>query len=259
MSEVFKALLKFQKDPPNVEKDSTNPFFNNSPYASLDSIMGAVRPALNKVGLVVTQHPYMEEDGRVGVTTMITHAETGEQITAPAMCVVQNGDAQKVGAAITYLKRYGLASILGLSTEPDDDGNATVTRQNATEKYHREVGEPGTVAPSATASAPATDRTQADRAVENRIKIGRMLMEMNNDDAGDAADHLEVLTEWEKDGKEFPGKRSTRDISDKATYPVLLRTEEAYAAWKESDAADDSSNYADEPVPATTNKDEIPF
>lgn len=259
MSELHKALLKFQKDAPSITKDASNPFFNNKPYASLDSIMGTVRPALNKLGLVVTQHPSMDEDHtmRVVVTTCITHAETGEGITAQAACVLAAAEPQKVGAAITYLRRYGLASVLGLCTEPDDDANST----NATEQYHAQAGAPGSIADRAQASTPAAEeRTQAHRAHENRIAIGNMLMQMNNNDAGDAADHLEVLTEWEKDGKQFAGKRSVKDISDKATYPVLLRTEEALKAWKH--ANDDYKAPADgigTVAPAKEEQDDVPF
>ena len=51
-------------------------------------------------------------------------------------------DAQKIGSAITYYRRYTLQSLLGLQAE-DDDGEATRTKEdtssNKTEMFDKEI------------------------------------------------------------------------------------------------------------------------
>jgi hypothetical protein len=45
ITELAKALAKFQADVGNVTKDSTNPFFK-SKYASLENVISTVKPHL---------------------------------------------------------------------------------------------------------------------------------------------------------------------------------------------------------------------
>ena len=51
-------------------------------------------------------------------------------------------DAQKIGSAITYYRRYTLQSLLGLQAE-DDDGNGAIpkktTSSNKTEMFDKEI------------------------------------------------------------------------------------------------------------------------
>src|SRR3546814_7896235 len=56
------------------------------------------------------------------VTTLIAH-KSGGYITAVASCVPAKTDAQGIGSATTYLRRYSAAAAAGIAQE-DDDGNA---------------------------------------------------------------------------------------------------------------------------------------
>ena len=53
-----------------------------------------------------------------------------------------NLDAQKIGSAITYYRRYTLQSLLGLQAE-DDDGNGAISKKttssNKTEMFDKEI------------------------------------------------------------------------------------------------------------------------
>ena len=118
---IFEALAKFQGEVSNPKADADNPFFK-SKYAKLDDILEMVRPLLSKHGLSVIQPPCSDETG-VGVTTLITHS-SGEYIKSDPFYLKLNNkqDAQAGGSAITYSRRYALASVLGIAQE-DDDGN----------------------------------------------------------------------------------------------------------------------------------------
>ena len=104
----------------NVPKTASNPYFK-SKYAPLDAIVEATRPVLAKHGLAIQQQPLFME-GTAGVETTILH-KSGHSTTTTLLLPLKDQSPQGVGSAITYARRYALASVLGLATEDDDDGN----------------------------------------------------------------------------------------------------------------------------------------
>lgn len=106
-----------------AKKDASNPHFN-AKFASLGSVMDAVKPALAAHGLFFTQASHIVPDG-VCVETVIHHA-SGETLSCGQLYVPANKkDAQGFGSALTYARRYSLMTAFGVPTE-DDDGNAAV-------------------------------------------------------------------------------------------------------------------------------------
>ena len=63
-------------------------------------------------------------DGVASVETLISHS-SGEWISSICHAPVSKQDAQGVGSAITYLRRYSLAAMCGIAQE-DDDANSAV-------------------------------------------------------------------------------------------------------------------------------------
>lgn len=121
INELAVSLVKFNSEVTKIAKDAANPFFKNN-YATLDTIIDAIRPILNKNGLSIMQFP--TSDGElVYVTTYLLH-ESGEFMESDplAMKPVKN-DPQAIGSAITYARRYSLQAFLNLNTGEDDDGN----------------------------------------------------------------------------------------------------------------------------------------
>ena len=118
------ALSKAQAEFPVIKFDSVNPFLKNS-YASLGAVIAGSRPVLAKNGLAVTQLTF-GEDGVVGVETMLLHS-SGEWISDRVSMQVGEergkSSAQVAGSIVTYLRRYSLASILGIYADEDGDGN----------------------------------------------------------------------------------------------------------------------------------------
>lgn len=125
------ALAKAQGEIVTAKKDAENPHFR-SKYADLTAIWNAIRPALSKHGIAVTQWPIHSEDGRLHIITRL--ALSGEWIKAEFSIPVTKQDAQGYGSAVTYGKRFSLAAAIGVVAEVDDDGEAAVGRANGTEK-----------------------------------------------------------------------------------------------------------------------------
>lgn len=119
---IAAALVAVQKRIEPVVKDSTNPHFKNR-YASLDSITEYVRPLLAEHGIAVIQGGGDLTNGGLMVVTTLLH-ESGQWISSSYEMPLEKATPQAAGSAITYGRRYGLASFLALTTEEDDDGNS---------------------------------------------------------------------------------------------------------------------------------------
>ena len=124
ITELVKALVGFNSDVVAVKAEALNPFFNSN-YADLNSIFKAIRPALVKNKLAVSQgNRYCTNSNGFYVTTMLMH-ESGQWIKSEVrMPIGGKKDAHAVGGACTYGRRYGLSAILGISVDADDDGNS---------------------------------------------------------------------------------------------------------------------------------------
>ena len=134
IASLAEALAKAQGIMRPAPKDSDNPFFR-SRYADLATVWGACRDALTTHGLCVLQ-PVASDAESVTVTTILAHA-SGEWISTdlwvplpdPETISEKTGKkigrtAQQVGSAITYGRRYGLAAMVGVAPDEDDDGHA---------------------------------------------------------------------------------------------------------------------------------------
>ena len=95
-------------------------------YADLGAVINAVKGALNDAGIVVIQSPTAStSDGYVHLTTRFVH-ETGEWMEDTCTAPMPQLDPQGFGTAISYLRRYTLAAMMGLY-QRDDDGQSSAT------------------------------------------------------------------------------------------------------------------------------------
>lgn len=117
------ALAKAQAEIKAIGKDRTNPHFKNR-YATLDAILDGIRPTLAKHGLSVVQGVVTYGEGEAVETTLV-HS-SGEWMRNFVPMKVGKQDAQGVGSALTYGRRYGVSALLALSTDEDDDGEQAV-------------------------------------------------------------------------------------------------------------------------------------
>jgi hypothetical protein len=115
---ISQALGGFHKSMGVIYKEDTNPFFK-SKYASLPVILKGIKQPLTDNNLVFAQFPVNENE----LTTILIHTETGEYFKGTYKMTPSKNDPQGQGSLISYMKRYALGAILGLSIDEDDDGN----------------------------------------------------------------------------------------------------------------------------------------
>lgn len=90
-------------------------------YATLDQVLAATVPALSANGLALLQ-PFYHGPNGLELRTILAHS-SGARLEAVTELPKSN-TIQAAGSALTYLKRYQVQAILGVSSEEDDDGNA---------------------------------------------------------------------------------------------------------------------------------------
>ena len=140
---IAKALSQVQAEIKNPIKNNPNKGVQGSPkYANLeDTLAEYVRPILSKFGMSVYQSLKSDENGNVGVATVLFH-ESGEFIEGDYVyCKIKiptNRDGKEIltegqatGICITYLRRYSLNAALGINGDKDTDGSMTDTPLNA--------------------------------------------------------------------------------------------------------------------------------
>lgn len=127
ITKLAEALSAFQGELKPAKKDEVNPFFK-SKYADLASIYEVIREPLAKHGLSVAQLPYVWNDDKVILTTMLLHS-SGEWLSSELLVTpVKANDPQSMGSALTYARRYALGAILGVAAEEDDDAETASGR-----------------------------------------------------------------------------------------------------------------------------------
>ena len=96
-------------------------------YASLNAVLAEVERACELHGLTVCQEPTVVE-GLFAVINTLIHKD-GSRLAFAPMCLPLPKEAQALGSATTYLKRYSLVSQFGIAVEDDDGREATTSAQ----------------------------------------------------------------------------------------------------------------------------------
>src|SRR2546423_728544 len=131
MGAMAAALAKAQGELPNPEKSLTatipSPFGNGGDrsfrYASLASGLDIVRKSLGQHEIATVQTTAIDQDsGQLRLTTLLAHA-SGEWISSdwPVCAISETATPQRMGAALTYARRYALFALVGIAGEDDLD------------------------------------------------------------------------------------------------------------------------------------------
>lgn len=103
--------------------DTANAGSYSYSYASLPYILDKVKPVLALNGWAVAQDVTTADNGWPQVWTRFYHI-TGAVKTFGPLAMPGGNNAQAIGSAITYARRYALVAALGLAPDGDDDGQA---------------------------------------------------------------------------------------------------------------------------------------
>jgi hypothetical protein len=160
VKEIAPAFLAAQMKMQPAPKDAKNPHFN-SKYSDYESVVTAVRGPLNECDIAFMQ-PVRVTDAGVEIETVLMH-KSGEFYSETLTVPLTRRDAQGVGSAISYGKRYGLQSMCGLPSADDDGNEASAPNGN---------GQRRTQPPPRKPAAPAPRIKDAEEAPMNDVEQG---------------------------------------------------------------------------------------
>src|ERR1700704_2902364 len=135
---IATALAKAQIELSNPERSLVGTVYNNgsdSPqsfrYASLSSGLDIVRKTLGAQQIAIAQSTDIDRvNGMVNLTTMLMHT-SGEWISSdwPVCQLSETSAPRRMGAALTYARRYALFTMVGIAGEDDLDAPDVINDQ----------------------------------------------------------------------------------------------------------------------------------
>ena len=167
---IASALAKAQAALNNPEKSLTATIRASHPrdrdqifkYAALSSGLDIVRKALGSHEIATVQTTSIDKDaGLIRLTTTLAHA-SGEWLSSewPVCAIADTNSPRRMGAALTYARRYALFTLVGIAGEDDmdapdlNDGVGLSHQQSA--PLSDGAGSPLVADPSPVAAAPSS-------------------------------------------------------------------------------------------------------
>src|SRR5438477_11258772 len=132
---IAAALAKAQGELVNPEKslvatirsDEARGAERSFRYAPLSSGLDIVRKTLSQHEIATVQTTAIDQTaGIVNLTTVLAHA-SGEWIASdwPVCTIAETATPHRMGAALTYARRYGVFTLVGIAGEDDLDASRT--------------------------------------------------------------------------------------------------------------------------------------
>lgn len=123
---IFAAMVQAQRTCGKLEKTGKNAHLRTS-YSTLDDILRALLGPATAAGLAIMQYV----DGE-NLATRVVHGESGEWVETQTPMMIAKRDAQGMGSAMTYARRYALSAMFALNdSQFDDDGEGAKTKAQA--------------------------------------------------------------------------------------------------------------------------------
>jgi hypothetical protein len=118
---LIEALVRFHKTVPAINKTANAQY---GKFADLETVLSTVTPHLINNGLVISQVFEPSEGLEPILVTKLLHVSGAELISRLPMVIGKGRNAlHDFGGSCTYLKRYALLAMLGLTADMDMDGD----------------------------------------------------------------------------------------------------------------------------------------
>jgi len=118
---LIEALVQFHKTVPAISKTANAQY---GKFADLETVLSTVTPHLIKNGLVISQTFEPSEGVDPILVTRLLHVSGAELVSRLPMIIGKNRNPlHDFGGSCTYLKRYALLALLGLTADMDMDGD----------------------------------------------------------------------------------------------------------------------------------------
>lgn len=185
---IATALAKAQIELSNPEKTMIGAIYDartdsqrNFRYASLSSGLDIIRKILGSQQIAVTQTTDIDRaSGTVNLTTLLLHT-SGEWISSdwPVCQISETSAPRRMGAALTYARRYALFTMVGIAGEDDldapDMANDGPKRNHDAEiclaPDHSLTPVPSHVSPRIRTAQPVQEKLSAEASAAGRVQL----------------------------------------------------------------------------------------
>jgi ERF superfamily protein len=191
------ALARAQCELQNPEKSATGVLPSTAVnatgsrsfrYAPLSAGLDIIRKCLGKQEIATVQATaFDQQPGLVTLTTTLVHA-SGEWVSSdwPVCPVSDTADPQRMGAALTYARRYALFALVGIAGEDDLDAPDNEIAGQQRFPYAASARRPGKETPvpdARKADVGGTAELPPDRSAALRMQIIKELEAATDEDA----------------------------------------------------------------------------
>lgn len=238
MAPLFEALAKAQAEFKTVKATSRVAFKNvDFKFAPLSDILGAVRPALNKFGLTLTQQtkhiPFGNANGLKVVTTLLH--ESGASYAIESVPVFYNvNDIKNLGAQVTYLRRYEVKTLLGIEADSEELDMDNVPNQSQSAQETGNYGNNHTYQSNAQARTPrkptgARYGKSAQASVASSLSSGELTSanKVASDSVSQVTSEVEVPSQKSETATLEPKGTKANACNDEQLIQMVARGEEA--------------------------------
>ena len=190
---IATALAKAQTELSNPERAMVGTIYNNRSdipqsfrYASLSSGLDIIRKTLGGQQIAIAQTTDIDRaSGTVNLTTVLLHT-SGEWISSdwPVCQLSETSAPRRMGAALTYARRYALFTMVGIAGEDDLDAPDLTSDPDAGQGAVNAHPRPAPVPPQTGNGAhpPARERLSFDESSSIRAQLIREIETLREDD-----------------------------------------------------------------------------
>lgn len=214
-------------------------------YADLAETLSVCRPKLSAHGIAILQ-PVVTENRGVEVSTILMH-KSGQWVMAKPLYMPTAGNAQAIGSAITYARRYQLLPMVGLAPEDDDGKQATDQSEGWGDR--KPAQRPARVPkPAPTADPFLSKGSKAYTAITAQVKeLATLLGEETGDVWAEALRRTAVSPRFEHNGKTIdvkgPGQLRESQGRFVSVYLTKALGEAVAKAAREAAGEDDEPDF----------------
>lgn len=126
-----------------IKDKTTGQITQETPFAKFEDLQAMTQPVLTEYGFDVAFRNGLSPEGKVRVTTILSHISGHSEETyfdLPHDSSGSKNAVQAVGSSTSYAKRYGYTSILNIRiVGEDDDGQAAYTPDTITDEQAKAI------------------------------------------------------------------------------------------------------------------------
>jgi ERF superfamily len=279
---IAAALAKAQAEMTNPEKSLVATIRSPFPrepdrtfrYAPLSSGLDIVRKSLGQHEIATIQTTAIDkETGLLRLTTVLAHS-SGEWISSewPVCPIADVASAQRMGAALTYARRYALFTLVGIAGEDDLDAPDLVAAPNANSGPPRSNHQPQTNGRATEAERPVRNGGGSlvpssrsflppDQSASLRERLVTEVAALSSADEAATWAHRNlpakntlIATDAQLVEERFQKRLSTISDPQDASSPSNVVSDQNSTSESETNASADGNANADQRAPAAAKK-----